>query len=254
MPFDVKPVAANLSQTTALILAGGLGTRLRSVVSDLPKVLAPVRGRPFLARLLDQLDAAGVRRVVLCTGYRGELVEQAFGDRHGSIDIAYSRETAPLGTGGALRLALSLIESQTALALNGDSYCDGDLASFAAWHHGQRFSGSLMLTEVDDTSRYGRVALGADGRVERFEEKGMAHGRGWINAGLYLFDVSLLAAAAPDTALSLERDLLPKWIERPFGGFRCMGKFLDIGTPESFAQTEDFFADCSKPANAGRAA
>lgn len=239
-----EPTSPVLSQMSALVLAGGLGTRLRSVVADIPKVLAPVRGRPFLAWLFDQLVEAGLRHVVLCTGYRGELVREAFGDRYRSAQLEYSREPHPLGTGGALRQALPLARSQTVLALNGDSYFDADLPQFLAWHARQQFAGSLLLTEVADSSRYGRVQTRESGRVVRFDEKGQDAGPGWINAGIYLLDRSLFddSPQAEGAMLSLERDLLPRWIAGGLGGCPCRGKFLDIGTPESFAATEQFFA------------
>src|SRR5437899_2628493 len=108
---------------SAAILVGGLGTRLRGIVADRPKVLAEVRGRPFLAYLLDQLVASGFQDVVLCTGYRSEQVKEVFGDGYGPLRIVYSEETVPLGTAGALRLALPLLQSETILVMNGDSFC-----------------------------------------------------------------------------------------------------------------------------------
>jgi len=226
---------------TALILAGGLGTRLRSVVADVPKVLAPVHGRPFLACLLDQLVDAGLSHVVLCTGYRSDLVEAAFGKKYRSLTLEYSQETEPLGTGGALRLAASRTRSETILAMNGDSFIDADLPSFISAHVASGLGASLLITEVADTARYGRVQVDRGGRVLSFEEKGAHHGTGSINAGVYLMRRSLLEAAPAGVAVSLERDLLPDWIASGLGSVLCRGRFLDIGTPESFAETETFF-------------
>lgn len=237
-------------ETTALILAGGLGTRLRSVVADVPKVLAPVHGRPFLACLLDQLADAGLRHAVLCTGYRADLIEAAFGDSYRSLTLEYSQETEPLGTGGALRLAASRARSETILAMNGDSFIDADIPSFFASHFASRLDASLLLTEVADTARYGRVQVDHGGRVRSFEEKGAHRGTGSINAGVYLMRRSLLHAAPAGVAVSLERDLLPHWIAGGLGGVLCRGRFLDIGTPESFAETETFF----KPGRSASAA
>lgn len=235
-----------LATTTALILAGGLGTRLRPVVADLPKVLAPVRGKPFLAWLLDQLADAGLRHAVLCTGYRGELIEAAFGDSYRGLALEYSRESEPRGTGGALRLALPRARSRTVLALNGDSFCDADLGTFFGWHCAAGFAGSLLLTEVPDTSRYGRVDVAPGGRILDFREKSAALGRGTINAGIYLLSASLLdesgAGCAPGLAVSLERDLLPGQVAAGLGGYVSRGAFLDIGTPESFREAERFFS------------
>jgi NDP-sugar pyrophosphorylase family protein len=230
-----------LDTTTALILAGGLGTRLRSVVADLPKVLARVHGKPFLARILDQLADAGIRRVVLCTGYRGELIEAEFGQCYRGLALEYSRESQPRGTGGALALALPKARSPTVLALNGDSYCDADLGAFGRWHLTTGFAGSLLLTEVADTSRYGRVDVTPEGRILDFREKSATKGRGTINGGIYLLSADLLAGIEPDSTVSLERDLLPGWVAAGLGGYVSRGAFLDIGTPESFRDAERFF-------------
>jgi len=231
----------SLRDTTALILAGGLGTRLRSVISDVPKVLAPVHGRPFLACLLDQLADAGLTHAVLCTGYRADLIEAAFGGSYRSLTLEYSRESEPLGTGGALRLAADKARSQTILAMNGDSFIDADFPAYFGAHRSSGLRASLLLTEVPDTARYGRVQVEPGGRVVRFDEKGAHRGVGWINAGVYLFRRDLFAEIPRETSLSFERDLLPAWIAKGLGGIPCRGRFLDIGTPESFAATETFF-------------
>jgi NDP-sugar pyrophosphorylase family protein len=227
---------------TAAILCGGLGTRLRPVVADRPKPLAPVHGRPLLTYLLDQLAAARVREVVLLTGYRADKVRAALGDRYAGMRLVYSAEPTPLGTAGAVRLALPTLAGPTALLLNGDSYCDVDLAAFRASHRRRAADVSVVLARVPDASRFGRVEVSRDGRVRRFREKEAAAGRAWINAGVYLIERRLLEALRPGRPLSLERDLFPAWAAgaRLFG-FRCRGRFLDIGTPESFAEAGRFF-------------
>jgi NDP-sugar pyrophosphorylase family protein len=228
---------------TAAVLAGGLGTRLRPAVGDLPKVLAPVRGRPFLAHLLDRLAAAGVRRTVLLTGYRAGEVRAALGSEHGGMALDYFEERSPLGTGGSLRLALPHLDSPTILLLNGDSYCGLDLAAFAASHRDRGAGASLALIRVDDAGRYGRVRT-SGGRVTAFAEK-QAPGRpGWINAGVYLIERRLAEAIPAGRPVSLERELLPVWVAQSHVfAHRAMGPFLDIGTPESYAAAEEFFAD-----------
>jgi NDP-sugar pyrophosphorylase family protein len=226
---------------TAAILAGGLGTRLRPQIADRPKVLAPVRGRPYLAYLLDQLAAAGVSRVVLLTGYLAEQVRAAFGDAYAGMRLVYSPEPVPLGTGGALRRALPDIPSTTCLLLNGDSYCEAPLPDFWDFHCRQAADASLVLTRREDCSRFGRVHVGPDGRVVRFEEKPPAGGPGWINAGIYLIRRALIEELPADCPLSLERDLFPAWLGRRLCAFPCPGRFLDIGTPESYARAEAFF-------------
>jgi NDP-sugar pyrophosphorylase family protein len=241
-------MAADLADATAAIFAGGLGTRLRSSVADRPKVLAGVRGRPFLEYLLDQLVEAGVRDVVLCTGYMGEQVEAAFGDRHGPLRVRYSREEAPLGTGGALRLAEPLFGAYPVLVLNGDSICVADLGAFRAWHEERGAEGSLLLTEVADTGRYGRVVVEDDGALASFEEKQAGGGAGWINAGVYLLGeriVRSIREIRADGAVSLEREVLPSWVGKKLYGYRAASHFIDIGTPASYAEAERFFADVS---------
>ena len=224
---------------TAAILAGGLGTRLRPVVGDRPKVLAPVAGRPCLTYLLDQLAGAGVRKVVLLTGHGAGQVRAALGERYEGMRLVYSAEPAPLGTGGAPRLALAHLTAPMVLLLNGDSYCDVDLAAFRRSH---RAGTSVVLTRVADASRFGRVRLGADDRVVGFEEKGAARGRAWVNAGVYLIDRALIEEVPPARPVSLEHDLLPGWVAgRRVRGYRCSGRFLDIGTPPSYAEAADFF-------------
>ena len=138
--------ATSLANTTAVILAGGLGTRLRSVVPDRPKVLADVSGRPFIEYLLDQLVTESVQSVVLCTGYKGDQVQNRLGTNYRNMPLHYSREQYPLGTGGALRLALPMIESDPVLVLNGDSYCEARLAQFAAWHTARESSATILLS------------------------------------------------------------------------------------------------------------
>ena len=227
---------------TAAILAGGLGTRLRPTVADRPKVLAEISGRPFLTFLFDQLLHAGIRRVVLCTGYLGEQVRAAFGDSYGSLRLFYSQETLPLGTAGALRLALPLLGSESVLVMNGDSYCHMDLPAFWAWHCGRRAAASLALTQLRDTGRYGRVEIDAQGEVLNFDEKGNGTEPGWVNAGVYLIERSSLLTIPAKGVVSLERDVFPTWIGYGLYGYRTKGRFLDIGTPEDYAEAQGFFA------------
>lgn len=236
-----------LDDTTAVILAGGLGTRLRSVVADRPKVLAEVAGRPFLAHLLDQLVPAGIGHVVLCTGHLGEQIESAFGSSYRGMRVTCSREPTPLGTAGALRFALPHVSTGTLLVLNGDSYCAADPLAFAARHRSLGLDGTLLLVEVPDTSRYGLVRTDPQGRLAGFEEKGSHTGTGWINAGWYLLQRTLIEAVPPDRAVSFERDMLPQWTDGRIGTFPCRVPFLDIGLPETYAQTEAFLASLSPP-------
>jgi D-glycero-alpha-D-manno-heptose 1-phosphate guanylyltransferase len=229
-----------LSAVSVAILAGGLGTRLRSVVDDRPKVLAEIGGRPFLAYLLDQLLSYDIRLVVLCTGYRGEQVEAEFGDKYEKLNLIYSHEMSPLGTAGALRLALPFFESESVLILNGDSFCGANLKAFWEWHHERIADVTLLLTQVPDTKRYGRVDVDAQGCVLRFDEKDGNSGPGWINAGIYLLNRPLLQMIPIDRAVSLEHEMFPAHIGQRLYGYRCVGPFIDIGTPESYELAERF--------------
>lgn len=231
----------DLDGTTAVILAGGLGTRLRSVVADRPKVLAEVDGVPFVFHLLTQLAGAGVKHVVLAVGYRGEQVREAVGTSYGPLVIDYVQEPAPLGTGGAIRHALPLVRSQTLVVMNGDSYCELDLAHFWLWHHQRAAQGSLALTRVPDARRFGTVATDAWGRVERFVEKSPAPGPGTVNAGIYLLRRTLVAAIPSAVACSLESDLLPRWLDAGIYGYERTDRFVDIGTPDSLSGADGFF-------------
>jgi D-glycero-alpha-D-manno-heptose 1-phosphate guanylyltransferase len=231
-----------LAGVTAAILAGGLGTRLRSMVWDRPKVLAQIKGKPFLSFLLDQLVAASVKKVVLCTGHLGEQVRSTFGQSYNGLELNYSQETVPLGTGGALRLALPFLASEPVLVMNGDSYSEMNLDEFLNWHLALGGKASLALAEVGNTERFGQVLVDRHGAVIRFEEKAGNTGRGWVNAGIYLMSQEVLLSIPPMSQVSLEREVLRAWIGRGLFGFRNKGRFIDIGTPEAYGTAELFFS------------
>lgn len=239
-----------LEETTAVILAGGLGTRLREVVADRPKVLAEVNGRPFLACLLDRLVDAGIRKVVLCTGYMAEQVSETFGISYRGIELLFSKEDKPLGTGGALRQALPLITSDPVLVMNGDSFCDADLGLFAHQHKSGAAQVSLVLTHVDDVARYGAVDVNGMGCVVSFKEKGSQSGAGMINAGIYLLTRQVIESISPGIPVSLERDVFPRLIENGLYAFSQQSRFIDIGIPSDYHAASAFlFVD---PLNSGR--
>lgn len=226
----------------AVILAGGTGTRLRSVISEVPKPLAPVRGEPFLSWQLRELEKQGVRRVVLSIGYMAEKIREAIGDRHGGIDIRYVREEEPLGTGGATRLALRKIESPLCFILNGDSFFDVDLAAMEREHLHSGADFTLALKPMDHCGRYGTVKV-EEGRVVAFAEK-LREGAGLINGGVYLTPSGLLEQREFPARFSLESDFLTPLCENlHFHGHICGGFFIDIGVPEDYlrAQSEPRF-------------
>ena len=231
----------NLSDITAVILAGGMGHRLREAVSDRPKVLADVDGRPFLAYLLDNLADAGVSQIVLCTGYLAEHVRDRFGNCYLGMELVYSREIQSLGTGGAIRLALPLISTNPVLVMNGDSFCNADLGLFFKQHLAAHATASLMLTKVTDTSRYGSVDIDGTGVVTRFVEKGIRPGEGMISAGIYLLTHSVIRAIPETSEVSLEQDVFPKLIKKGLYGFYQSSRFIDIGIPADYKAAAAFF-------------
>lgn len=242
------PTSSNgTPEVSAVILAGGLGTRLRSQVSDRPKVMALVRGRPFLEYLLDQVGDGGISSATLCIGYMAEVVQAHFGDSYRGIELSYSIEKELLGTGGALRLALPSIRHDAVLVMNGDSYCGVDLKALVSWHTAKRARASIVLAEVPDTSRYGRIDRGDDDAIRGFVEKGGAQGPGYINAGIYLLQRDILEGVSPNAVVSLEREIFPKLIGSGFYGWAApQSLFIDIGTPESYAEAQDLFSQLEK--------
>ena len=224
----------------AIVLAGGLGTRLSGVVPDLPKPMAPVAGRPFLEWILDQLVDAGFERAVLAVGYRHQAIRDHFGDAFGSLELHYSVEDRPLGTGGALRLAAGQISSLPAFVLNGDTFLDLDYRSMLDAHVEHDEQMSVAVCSVADVSRYGALAL--EGRhIRGFLEKGKT-GPGLINAGTYLLSEGILDRIPPGEPFSFEQQLLVPLIDeiRP-AAFTAKGLFIDIGIPEDLARAQQLF-------------
>jgi len=220
----------------AIVLAGGLGMRLRSAVPDLPKSMAPVGGVPFLAILLARLAAQGVTRVVLSLGYRAEVIQDHFGTSYRGMELVHEVEHQPLGTGGAIRAALARCLADPVLVCNGDTYLEPDLSLLAAqWRrHGQPI---VVACAVEDTARYGRIEVQEE-LVSAFREKGMA-GPGLINAGCYVVPRNLLEEYPAGQAFSFETDFLARSIgARKLRVCIATGRFIDIGVPEDYARAQ----------------
>jgi len=223
----------------AVVLAGGFGTRLRGVVDDVPKPLAPVAGRPFLAWLLDELARQGLRRVVLATGYRGEQIEAALGRDWRGMSLEYSREPEPLGTGGAIALAMQCVAGEACFVLNGDTWAELDYAAFDRKTADVPLG--IALAHVSDVARYGAVLVEGD-RVTGFSEKGMS-GPGFINAGVYRVSRSLLHDFPVGMTFSFERDVLvPVAGREVVVGYTGTEGFIDIGVPEDYRRAQTQFA------------
>ncbi len=224
----------------AIVLAGGLGTRLRDRVSDLPKPMAPVAGRPFLEYLLDRLPASGIDAVVLSVGYRWQAIEAHFGSSFRGMPIRYAIEAQPLGTGGAIRHAIREAgpgDEGALLVLNGDTFLDVDLAAVISCHRREGRPITLTLRRVDDVERYGAVRMQGE-RVIAFAEKS-GPGPGLVNGGIYVIERDwLLGLDLPET-FSLERDLLqPSCPTLQPAGYVTDARFIDIGIPEDFDRAQ----------------
>lgn len=224
----------------AIILAGGLGTRLKAVVSDVPKPMAPVAGKPFLAWQMDHLIACGVERFILSIGHAAHVIEDYFGNSYRGKVVAYAREEHPLGTGGAIRLAMTKATQRRVFVLNGDSLCDIQLSQLRATCESQGDSAvGIGVKKVTDAGRYGAVVFDPLTKViTQFGEKS-AQGEGWINAGVYDLPRGALSDFALEQPFSFEKNYLQKLsagilMAQPVGDF-----FIDIGIPEDYyiAQT-----------------
>ena len=222
----------------AFVLAGGLGTRLQPRFGSLPKPLAPIGGRPFVTRQLEWLAAHGVSRAVMLAGHGAESMRETLGTRAGGVDLEWSVEPEPMGTGGALALAHAFVDGP-ALVVNGDTLAEGDpwLLERDRWEHG--VLGTVALYEVADARSRGRVEPGERGTIARFVEKDEGwSGPAWVNGGAYAFAPALWRHL-PEGPSSLERDVLPRLAARGLlRGLPCAGRFWDIGTPEDWERAE----------------
>ncbi len=219
-----------------------MGTRLRSVVSDRPKVMAEVAGRPFLEHLLERMADQGVQHVVLAVGYLRDMIRSHFGTRFGALRINYSVEEEPLGTGGAVRQALVATEQHSpCFVLNGDTWLEGNLKAMATAHHAAGSQVTMAVRAVEDVGRFGALEL-CEGRVVAFVEKGH-QGPGCINAGLYLMQADVFGPFALPQRFSIETDFLMPQIARlqPLA-FETGGDFIDIGLPADYERAQSMFS------------
>jgi D-glycero-alpha-D-manno-heptose 1-phosphate guanylyltransferase len=229
-----------MSTDEAIVLVGGLGTRLRSIVSEVPKPLAPVAGRPFIAWVLDHLASAGIRRVILAVGYKGEMIEREIGARWAGMEVVYTMEDRPLGTGGAIRNAAARLAGDCTHVVNGDTYLSYAPAELEHLTRAASAAVGMALAYVPDVARYGAVSL-ADGKVVAFREKG-EHGEGWINAGCYFLTSSALAALPDQPVYSFEEAVLSGLVPRGLiAGFTSTDGFIDIGVPEDYQRAQGLF-------------
>lgn len=224
--------------TEAIVLAGGLGTRLRSEVQDQPKCMAVVNGRPFLEYVLDYLIHEGIRRVILSVGYKAEAITGYFGDCYRTCTLVYAHEAQPLGTGGAIQNAMNSAITPDVAVLNGDSVFLIDVQGQYQYHIECGAELTLALHRMQNIDRYGTVELDAAGRIIRFREK-QALPEGFINAGLYVFKVARFRENSFSEKFSIEKDYFEALVHQCyFAGFPAEGYFLDIGIPEDYHRAQ----------------
>ena len=224
--------------TEAVVLAGGLGTRLRSIVPDAPKPMALINNRPFLEYQLDYWITQGVSRFILSVGYMHEIIIAHFGDMYRGSAIAYAIEAAPLGTGGGLLQAATLLTTKEPfLVLNGDTFFEVPLVQLKQVHQKYDSEWTIALFYADATDRYGKVECTQDGRISRLMSGKAAIGES-ANGGVYLVSPDALDATAKEKNISLEQELLPEFLARDGKcyGTVCKGRFIDIGIPDDYAR------------------
>ncbi len=220
--------------TEAVILAGGMGTRLRAAVPDLPKCMAPVAGHPFLYHVIAYLQQQGIQRFIFSLGYMSEVIIHYIQEQYPGMDAVFSVEAEPLGTGGAIRLACSKAVTEDILVMNGDTLFSAAIPGLAAFHFANNAHCTLALRPMLQFDRYGVVKLNDDGRIIDFCEK-KYYEKGDINGGVYLLNVPRFLLEDLPLKFSFEKDYLEKmYADRKMYGMPQEVYFIDIGIPEDF--------------------
>jgi D-glycero-alpha-D-manno-heptose 1-phosphate guanylyltransferase len=227
-------LVADKSFPDVVILCGGIGSRLQPLVSDRPKALALIDGRPFLDILIDELVLQGACRIILCVGYMRKMIIENYSNRR-NVCLEFSEEIDPLGTGGAVRNALNIIKSDPFIVMNGDSYCPINFKSLLEDHSNRNSSASIVLAP-NDLSRadVGCVVIDQSKLITSFDEKGTDRDNTYTNAGIYVFNKNNWLEPLPNK-FSLESDFLPKIVQRRLvSGYLVSGPVCDIGTPDRY--------------------
>ena len=230
---------------TAIILAGGMGTRLKTIISDLPKPMAPIMNVPFLTYQLNYLKHFGIKKVIFSVGYLSEKIIAHYNQSFENINIEYSIEKNPLGTGGGIRMAMSNLNEDLVLILNGDSFFDLNLEQFYNLHHEQKSDFSLALRYVNNSERYGNIEFNSSNQITSFIEKNQLNQSGYINAGVYILSKKLyLQNTKPNINFSIEKDFFEKQLNQLIiKGFEFKDYFIDIGIPEDYLKAQDDFKE-----------
>lgn len=220
-----------------IILAGGFGTRLSHIVSDVPKPMAPLNGRPFLEYILDYLVKNKVKHTVIAIGYKGEIIKEHFGNLYRNLEITYSSEDTPLGTGGAIKQALKYCKESDVFIINGDTYFDVDLSSMKEFHESKNSNLTIAVKLMNNFDRYGSVIINND-KVLKFEEKKKTI-KGKINGGIYLLKQRIFDSILEDS-FSFEQKVLGDAYYDIFA-HDSEGYFIDIGIPKDYEKAKRDF-------------
>lgn len=222
----------------AVVLAGGLGSRLRHITDRVPKPMAPVAGVPFLEYILDHLVACGAAEIVLAVSYKWEQIRDHFGTQFKGVPLRYSIEAAPLGTGGGMRLAAEYLDAEDVVVLNGDTLFPVDLQGMVKQHRESKAQLTMAVKQVDDAQRFGRLRVDDSGTIDAFLEKRNC-GPGLINGGVYVINKALFGLTRPGASFSFEKDLLePRVAEIRPRAFLSDAYFIDIGIPEDYERAQ----------------
>jgi len=224
-----------------LLLCGGLGTRLRSTIGENQKVAANIADRPFLAFQLERLAQYGLRHAVLAAGFGAEQIRDAISEYHYGMEVELSVEPKPLGTGGAIKFARGMAKGKKWIIMNGDCFSEVDIPEMIRFHDDKDALVTLAVAARDDAQDYGTIALADDGRITAFREKDTERTTGFVSVGLYCFEDRAFDLMPPQESFSVETDYFPTILDHPVYGFRHPGTFLDIGTPQRFAEAQAFF-------------
>jgi len=226
----------------AIILAGGFGTRLREVLENTTKPMAPINGKPFLEYQLNYLKNFGINRVVMAVGYLSEQIINHFGNKFNNIEIVYTQENSPLGTGGGINFAFTKIIGKEAFVVNGDTLFDIDLNKFYEFHYQKKSVFSLALRQLNNVDRFGSVIIDENNQIIKFAEKGQFQGKGLINGGVYIIKNDFFLSLDLPEKFSLENEVFEKYYyDGIFSGKVFTDYFLDIGIPSDYKKAQDDF-------------
>lgn len=228
----MKPGLMDISELDVVLLCGGLGTRLRSITNEFPKVMVEVEGEPFLNFVIRHLKTQGVERIILCTGYQALVVENYYRKNDFEIVIDYSREETPLGTGGAIKNAQDIIDSEEFFVLNGDCFCPVELKAMLKFHSQKKALATIAAHKIGIADEFGTIELKEDKRIASFKEKMKGAVNQYANAGVYCFNKEVFNLFPDKDKFSLEEDVFPHIIKGRVYAFLTDKEFLDIGTPD----------------------